>query len=141
MTVGTFKFRILAFNGKNGLGHAEIMEVCRQSECDIIGLHETRRDGQYGFTAAGYTVYCSGARGAGTEGKGHHAVGLAVEESILQDVEKDGLAVENASVRLMKVRLNLKRISNGTLFVVAYAPTDSHKAVRDKDPSWVELRR
>ena len=37
LTVDTFNVRALAFNGKNGLGHAEIMEVCRQSECNIVG--------------------------------------------------------------------------------------------------------
>ena len=88
------------------------MEVCRQSECDV-GLQETRRDGQNGFTTAGYTVYCSGADGGGTEAKGQHGVGLAIKESILQDVQKDGLVVECISARLMKVRLNLKAKSNG----------------------------
>ena len=57
LTVGTFNVRSLAFNGKKGLGHAEIIEVCRQRECDITGLQETRQDGQNGFTAAGYSVY------------------------------------------------------------------------------------
>ena len=33
----------------------------------------------------------------------------------------------------MKVRLNLKGKSNGISFVVAYAQTDSHRLVRDKD--------
>ena len=42
--------------------------------------------------------------------------------------------MEYISARLMKVRLNLKGKSNGIFFVVAYAPTDSHKSVRDKIP-------
>ena len=57
----------------------------------------------------------------------------------MQDVEKDGLAVEYISARLMKVRLNLKGKSNGVSFVVAYAPTDSHKSVRDKGLFWTAL--
>ena len=51
--MGTFNVRTLAVNGKNGLGHAEgIMEVCRKIQCDLVGLQETRRDGQNGFTAS-----------------------------------------------------------------------------------------
>ena len=74
-----------------------------------------------------------------TEAKGQHGVGLAMKESILQDVEKDGLAVERVSARLMKVRLNLKGESNGISFEFAYAPTDSHKSVRDKHLLWTTL--
>ena len=51
----------------------------------------------------------------------------------MQDVQKDGLVVEYISASLMKVRLNLKGKSDGIFFVVAYAPTDSHKSIRDKD--------
>ena len=128
LIVGTFNVRTLAFYGKNGLGRAEeILEVCRQKCCDTVGLQETRRDSQNGFTAAGYTVYCTGSGGGVTEATGQHGVGLVIKESILQDVEKDGLAVEYISARLLKVRLNLKRKSNS--FVVAYAPTDIHKSV------------
>ena len=65
--------------------------------------------------------------------QGQHGVGLAIEESILQDVEKDGLAVEYIGARFMKVRLNLKGKPNGISFAVAYAPTDSLKSVRGKD--------
>ena len=59
-----------------------------------------------------------------TEAKGQHGVGLAIKESILQDVQKDGLAVEYISARLMNVRLNLKGRSNGISFLCGwYAPT------------------
>ena len=54
-------------------------------------------------------------------------------------MEKDGLAVEYTSTRLVKVRLNLKGKYNEISFVVAYAPTDSHKSVRDKDLFWTAL--
>ena len=67
LTAGTFNVRTLAFNGKNSFDHAEeILELCRQIECDFVGLQKTRRAGQNGFTSAGYTVYCSGAGGGGT---------------------------------------------------------------------------
>ena len=78
------------------------------------------------------TVYCRGAGGVGTEAKGQRGVGLAIKESILQDVEKGGLAVEYISVRLETVRLHLKGKSNGISFMVGYLPTESHKSVRDK---------
>ena len=74
-----------------------------------------------------------------TESKGQRGVAFAIKDSVLQDVEKDGLAVEYINVRLMKVRLNLKGKSNGISFVVAYAPTDSHKTVRGKYLFWTAL--
>ena len=44
LVVGIFNFRAPAFNGKNGLAHAEeILDVCRQKGCDIVGLLETRQ--------------------------------------------------------------------------------------------------
>ena len=52
--MGTFNVRTLAFNAKNGIGHSEvILKVCQELGCDVIGLQETRRDGQSTFTAAG----------------------------------------------------------------------------------------
>ena len=82
LVVGTFNIRALALNGKNGIGHSEIiLTVCQELGCDDIGLQETRRDGQITFTAAGYTVFCSGADGSKYEKKGTHGVGLAVSLS------------------------------------------------------------
>ena len=75
----TFNVRTLAFDGKNGIGHSEvILKLCQELGCDVIGLQETRRDGRSAFTAAGYTVFCSGADGSKCERKGTHGVGLAV---------------------------------------------------------------
>ena len=74
-----------------------------------------------------------------TETKGRHGVGLVIKEPVLQDVEKDSPAVEHISARLMKVRPNLKGKSNGISPVVAYAPADSQKSVRDKDLFWTTL--
>ena len=108
--MGTFNVRTLAVNGKNGLGHVEeIMEVCRQSRCNILGLQETRQDG---FAAAGFTVYCSGAGGGVTQAKGPHGVGLAIKDSIFQNAEKDGLLWSTSVLDFMKVRLNLTGKSN-----------------------------
>ena len=93
--MGTFNVRTQAFNGKNGLGHAEeILDVCRQSSCDVVGLRETRRDDRNGFTAAGYAVYCSGSGGGVAGAKGQHGVWLAIKETVLQNVIKDCLDVE-----------------------------------------------
>ena len=86
--MGTSSVRTLAVNCTKRVGHTDIIVVCRQIQCDIVGLQETRRDGQDGFTAAGFTVYCSGAGGGGAEAKGQHRVEITMEESILQDVEK-----------------------------------------------------
>ena len=58
LVVGTFIVLALAFNGKNGIGHSEvILKVCQELGCDVIGLQETRRDRQKTFTAAEHTVF------------------------------------------------------------------------------------
>ena len=101
LVVGTFNVRTLAFNGKNGIGHSEvILKVCQELGCDVIGLQETRRDGQSTFTAAGYTVFRSGADGSKYERKGTYSVGLAVRESIVAGVEKGGLVVELSLIHI-----------------------------------------
>ena len=92
--MGTFIVLALAFNGKNSIGHSEvILKVCQELGCDVIGLQETRRGGQSTLTAAGYTVFCSGAEDSKHERKRTHGVGLAVRESIVAGVEKGGLVV------------------------------------------------
>ena len=139
LIMGTFNVHTLTFNGTNGFDHVEkILEVCRQKGCYIVELQESRRDGQTGFTAAGYAICCSESGKRVTEDRDQHGVGLAIKEPILQD-EKDGLAMEYISARLMKVRQNFKRKSNGISFVAAYAPTDGHKSVRDQDLFWTAL--
>ena len=78
--MGTFNVRTLAFNGKNGIGHSEvILRVCQELGCDVIGPEETRRDGQSTFTAAGCTICCSGVDGTKNERKESHGVGLLRE--------------------------------------------------------------
>ena len=47
LVVGTFNVRTLAFNGKNGIGHNDvILKVRQELGCDVIGLQETRGDGR-----------------------------------------------------------------------------------------------
>ena len=48
------------------------------------------------------SLYCSGCGGGGTEAKGQNGLGLTINKSILQDVEKDGLAEEYTGARVMK---------------------------------------
>ena len=123
LVVGTYNVRALAFKGTNGIGHAEvILKTCEDAGCDILGLQEARRNGQRNFTATGYVVFCSGADGGKPEKKGNHGVGLAVRESIVAGMDKGEVAVECISARLMKVRIQLKRKSNGVSFIVGYAP-------------------
>ena len=122
--MGTYNVRTLAFKGTNGIGHAEvILKTCKDAGCDITGSQEMRRDGQNAFTAAGYVVFCSVADGRKYEKKGNHGVGLAVSESIEAGMDKGDVAVECISARLMKVRIQLKRHSNGVSFLVGYALT------------------
>ena len=124
LVVGTYNVRTLALKGTNGIGHAEvILKTCEDAGCDIMGLQEVRRYGQSAFTASGYVVFCSGADGGKHEKKGNHGVGLALRESIVAGMDKGDVAVECISVRLMKVRIQLKGKSNGVSFVVGYAPT------------------
>ena len=137
--VGTCNVRTLAFKGTNGIGHAEVMlKTCEDASCDIIGLQEVKRNGQSAFTAAGYVVFCSGANGRKCEKWRNHGVGLAVRESIVAGMDKGGVAVECISARLMKVRIRLKRKSNGVSFIVGYAPT-LDKSTNEKDYFWSSL--
>ena len=62
---------------------AGCFECVRSTECDVIGLQETRRSGHSDFSQAGYSVYCSGECGGENGGKkGQGGVGLAVRTSI-----------------------------------------------------------
>ena len=141
LVVGTFNVRTLAYKGANGIGHNSntILQICANSECDIVGLQETRRANQGAFTHAGYVVVWSGARTGTKEKKGVHGVGLAIKQSIVDGMEKGGMTVECMSARLMKVRLQLTG-SNGVSFVIAYAPTESDGAAA-KNNFWVSVSK
>ena len=67
----------------------------------MSSVSKTRRDGHGTFTAAGYSIFCSGAEVSKYERKGTHGVGLAVRESIVAGVDKDGIKVKCISARLM----------------------------------------
>ena len=137
--MGTYNVRTLAFKGTNGIGHAEvIMKTCEDAGCDIIGLQEVRRNGKIDFKVVGYVVFCSGADGGKHEKKGDHGVGLAVRESIVAGIDKSNVAVECITVRLMKVRIQLKGKSNGVSFIVGYALT-LDKSTSENDYFWISL--
>ena len=122
LVAGTYNVRTLAFEGKDGIGHAEVIpKTCEDAGCGIIGLQEVERNGQSALTAAGYVVFCSGADGGKRKKKGNHGVGLAVKESIMAGMNKGDVAVEYISARLMEVCIQLKGKSYGVSFVVGYA--------------------
>ena len=103
-----------------------------------MGLQETRRDGQSVFSAAGFTVFCSGDT-SGVKGRaGQHGVGIAVKESILAEMGGKGATVEYISARLMKMKLELHGKSNAVSFVVGYAPTETAPP-REKDKFWNDI--
>ena len=95
-----------------------ILQISGVLDCDVIGLQETRRPGWTEFAAAGYHVLCSGEDGSSGRA-GHHAVGLAVKESI---VRKATLIQELTNERLMSMTFSLAGKSNAITFVVAYGP-------------------
>ena len=46
LTFGTFNVRTAAFKGVNGIGHIDfLLRICAAKGCDVIGLQETKRDG------------------------------------------------------------------------------------------------
>ena len=110
-----------------------ILKTCEGVGCDIIGLQEVRRDGQSAFPAAGYVVFCSGARE-----KGNHGVGLAFRESIVAGMGKGDITVECISARLMKILVQLKGEPNGVSFIEGFAPT-LDKSTSEKYYFWSSL--
>ena len=55
--MGTLNVRALAFVGRNGIGHGEvILTICEAAGCDVKGLQWVRRNGESVFTTAGYVV-------------------------------------------------------------------------------------
>ena len=80
ITVATYDVRTMTID-------AEVLGEYRQAGLDIIGLQETRRDGQSQLRQAGYVVYCSGTYGdKGGRKKGQGGVGLAIRETITRAV-------------------------------------------------------
>ena len=83
-------------------------------------------------------MFCSGADGGNHEKKRNHGVGLAVEEYIVPEMNKDDVAVECISARLMKIRIQHEGKSNGVSFIVGYAPT-LDKSTSEIDYFWSSL--
>ena len=110
------------FNGVNGINHIDtLLRPCAAKDCNAVGLQEAKRDGTSEIVASRYRVYfscdCSEVKG----NKGQHRVGLAMKEEIVEKAEKDGIAIEYISTRLLKVRTNQ---SIFVTFLVAYTPTE-----------------
>ena len=101
---------------------AEVLGVYRVMDCDIIGLQETRRNGQSALLQAGYyVVYCMSESGGDKEGKkGQDGVGLAVNKSVSR---AEARSPEFISDRLLKVTLQLCGRARAVTFVVGYKPT------------------
>eukprot|EP00752_Nemacystus_decipiens_P015555 g13878.t1 len=115
--------------------------------CDVIGLQETRREGQGCIEQGEYVIMWSGSRPGTKDKKGVHGVALALKTEMWDGVEERGRTVECISPRLMKVRLQMGRTC-GVTFVVGYAPTENApgnaaESVRGgasgKDPFWRAL--
>ena len=65
LNVATWNVRSLSLTGRREAGHTEVLlQKCKVSGCDVIGLQETRRAGRTEFAAAGYRVFCSGVDGS-----------------------------------------------------------------------------
>ena len=126
-------------DGKHGVGRAaEVLDVCQEISCDIIGLQETRRSGQSALLQAGYVVHCSSESGGdGVGKKGQGGVGLAVCKSISR---AEARPPEFISDRLLKVTLELCGRARAVTFVMGYAPTDT-RSVGKKNAFWTALER
>ncbi|CAB1110695.1 unnamed protein product [Ectocarpus sp. CCAP 1310/34] len=120
-----------------------VMQICAATDCDVIGLQETRRAGQGAITHDGYVIIWSGARAGTKDKRGVHGVGIAIKETMWDSVGEGGRTVECISPRLMKVRLQIGRTC-GVTFVVGYAPTETARNtaggdVNAKDSFWTAL--
>ncbi|CAB1110175.1 unnamed protein product [Ectocarpus sp. CCAP 1310/34] len=91
--------------------------ICSATGCDVIGLQETRREGQDSVAHHGYVIIWSGARAGTKDKRGVHGVGIAIKEAMWESVGEEGRTVECISLRLMKVRLQIGRTC-GVTFVV-----------------------
>ena len=140
ITVATHNVRTMAVDGKHGVGRAaEVLSEYRGAGLDIIGLHETRRDGQTTFRQAGYVVYCSGACGNEGDGKkGQGGAGLAVKEKLTRAVARPP---EFINERLLKVTLKLRGRASAVTFIAAYGPTESTRDDTKKRSFWTALDR
>ena len=130
----------MAIGWKHGVGRAaKVLGEYRLAGLDIIGLQETRRDGQTQLRQAGYVVYCSGAcgdKGGGKKGEG--GVGLAIRENITRAVVH---LPEFINERLLKVTLKLHGRASAVSFVVAYGPTECTRDESKKRAFWAALER
>jgi len=145
LSIGTFNVRTLAYKGKRPVGHNPMtaIQICAEAGCDVVGLQETRREGQGCIEQGEYVIMWSGARAGTKDKKGVHGVALAIKRDMWDGVKEEDRTVECISPRLMKVRLQLGP-NCGVAFVVGYAPTEvvrgNNRGIPSrKDPFWNAL--
>ena len=140
ITVATHNVRMLAIDGKHGMGRAaDVFGEYRQMGLDIIILQEKCRDGQSRIKQAGYLVYYSWGRGdKGGGKKDQGGIGLAIRETITRAVVRPP---EFISKLLLKVTLNLHCRASAVSFVDAYGPSDCTRDENKKRTFWAILDR
>ncbi|CAB1105633.1 unnamed protein product [Ectocarpus sp. CCAP 1310/34] len=67
--------------------------ICSATGCDVIGLQETRREGQGSIAHDGYVIIWSGARAGTKDKRGVHGVGTAIKEAMWESVGEEGRTV------------------------------------------------
>lgn len=82
-----------------------MLQLCVGSKCDLVGIQENCRTRQGVFSDAGYVVHWSGVLDGSMDKNGVHGVGFAIEQSIVNGVDKGGTTVACIRAQLMKVRL------------------------------------
>ena len=69
--VATYNVRTLAVKGANGYGRDfSVLYEAARLDISVVGLQETRRAGGTEFAAAGFRVFCCGAKQVGITGWG-----------------------------------------------------------------------
>ena len=140
LVIATHTVRTMSVDEKHGVGRAaEVLDLYQEMGCDIIGLQETRRNGQTALLQAGYyVVCCSGESGGDGEGKkSQGGVGLPDRQSISR---AEARPPEFISDRLLKLTLELCGRARAVTFAVGYAPTDT-QSVGKKNAIWTALER
>lgn len=119
LSFGTFNVRTLAYSGRNPIDHnvMTVMQICAATDCDVIGLQETRRTGQGAITHDGYVIIWSGARARTKDKRGVHDVDIAIKETMWDSVGEGDRTVECIIPRLMKVGLQIGRTCGATFVV------------------------
>ena len=95
----------------------DLIEPCAAKSCEVIELQGTERNGTFELVAPVYRVVFCGECSKVNGRKVSHGVGLVIEEDIVLNNDKDGIAIE-----CINARVSIK--SGFVTFVVAYALTE-----------------